>query len=207
MQGFRFEHHHLTSSASRRGIAPRRPESCDSASARVGAQHLARVDVHGHGAGAAVPGGARGRARRAVAAAQPQRRQGRRVRRAAPADRPVAGPPAVLRGVLQLLVHRHLRAAVRLAGGLFDAADDRTRPHPARGPGRRTPQPGPAAQARRGRAGRRPRRARRGHGRAAARLAHGRAARRRRRRRAPRRRATCASSATSFSTSRCWACW
>ena len=49
----------------------------------------------------------------------------------APGDRAVAGPVAVLRGVLQLLVHRDLRAAVRLAGRVPDAADDRTRPQPA----------------------------------------------------------------------------
>ncbi len=37
-------------------------------------------------------------------------------------------PPAVLRGVLQFLVHRDLRAVVHLAGGLPDPpADDRTR--------------------------------------------------------------------------------
>ena len=39
----------------------------------------------------------------------------------------VAEPAAVLRGVLQLLVHRHLRAAVHLSGGLPHPADDRTR--------------------------------------------------------------------------------
>ncbi len=40
-----------------------------------------------------------------------------------PTHRPVAGPAAGLRGVLQLLVHRHLCAAVHLAGRLSDPAD------------------------------------------------------------------------------------
>ena len=73
---------------------------------------------------AAIPG-------RPAAAAQPQRGQGRAVHRRAPDDRAVAGPAAGLRGVLQLLVHRHLRAAVRLAGRLPDPAADRARPQPA----------------------------------------------------------------------------
>ena len=57
--------------------------SCESASARADAQHLAGADLDGHRAGAAVPAGAGRGARRAAAAAQPQREQGRRVHRAA----------------------------------------------------------------------------------------------------------------------------
>ena len=97
----------------------------------MGPQHLAGADIDGHRAGAAVPAGAGRGSRRPAAAAQPQREQGRRVHRAAPGHRAVAGPPAVLRGVLQLLVHRHLRAAVHFARRLPHAADDRARPQPA----------------------------------------------------------------------------
>ena len=66
-----------------------------------------------------------------------------------PGDRPLAERAAGLRRVLQLLVHRHLRAAVRLPRRLPHPADDRARPQPARHPGGRAAQPGPAAQARR----------------------------------------------------------
>ena len=41
-----------------------------------------------------------------------------------------------------------LHAAVRVAAGLPDPADDRARPQPAGNAGARPPQPGPAAQAR-----------------------------------------------------------
>ena len=83
--------------------------------------------------------------------------QGRPVHRRPPDDRAVAGPAAGLRRVLQLLVHRDLRAAVHLAGRLPDPADGRARPQPARHAGAGAAQPGPAAQAphRRGRGRRR----------------------------------------------------
>ena len=112
----------------------------------LGAQYLAHADLDGHRAGAAVPAGAGRHSRRAAAAAQPQRSQGRPVHRRAPDDRAVAGSAAGLRRVLQLLVHRHLRAAVRLAGGLSDPAAGRARPRPAGHPGSRPAQPRPAAQ-------------------------------------------------------------
>ena len=49
----------------------------------VRAEHLAHADVDGYGAGAAVPAGVGGNARRTAAAAQPQRGQGRPVHRPA----------------------------------------------------------------------------------------------------------------------------
>ena len=55
---------------------------------RTAPQHLAHADVDGHGAGAAVPAGAGGDPRRAAAAAQPQRVQGRRS--TSPSTRPSA---------------------------------------------------------------------------------------------------------------------
>ena len=88
----------------------------------------------------------------------------------------MARPAAGLRRVLQLLVHRHLCAAVRLPRRLPDPADDRARPQPARHPGARPAKPGPAAQAHQrgahpGRRGR-PERGGEHHRRPAARLAH-----------------------------------
>ena len=55
---------------------------------RVAPQHLAHADVDGHRAGAAVPAGARRDPRRAAAAAQPQRGQGRQYI----AEHPTIGP-------------------------------------------------------------------------------------------------------------------
>ncbi|CKT33441.1 Uncharacterised protein [Mycobacterium tuberculosis] len=83
----------------------------------------------------------------------------------------MAGRAAGLRRVLQLLVHRHLRAAVRVPRRLSGPADDRARPQPAGYTGRRPAQPGPAAQARPRPAGRRARRPGRHHHGPAARLA------------------------------------
>ena len=129
---------------------PRHAEACGAfASART--EGVAGADLDGHRPGAAVPA-RRGRgARRAAAAAQPQRVQGPPVHRRPPDAGAVAGPAAVVRRVLQLLVHRHLRAAVRLAGGLSDPAHRRASAQPSGRPGARAAQPGPAAQTRRGR--------------------------------------------------------
>ena len=146
------------------------------------AQHLAHADVDGHRAGAAVPARAGRDPRRPAAAAQPQRGQGRAVHRRAPDPRPVAGPAAGLRRVLQLLVHRHLRAAVRLAGRLSYSAADRARPQPAGHAGPRAAQPGPAAQTPRRRRDRRAGRGRRDDVGAAAGLAAHHPTRRRHRR-------------------------
>ena len=55
-----------------------------------GPQHVARVDVDGHRAGVAVPARAGRDTGRAAAAAQPERRQGRRIPGRASGDRPVA---------------------------------------------------------------------------------------------------------------------
>ena len=68
------------------------------------------------------------------------------VHRRASDHRAVAGPSAGVRRVLQLLVHRDLRAAVHLAGGLPDPAADRARPQPACRSGGRAQEPQPAAQ-------------------------------------------------------------
>jgi cytochrome c-type biogenesis protein len=93
---------------------------------------LAHPDVDGHRAGSAVPACAGGHPRRPAPAAQPEPVQGRRVPGTAHADRPMAGPVAGLRRVLQLLVHGDLRVAVHLAGRVPHPATGRARPQPAR---------------------------------------------------------------------------
>ena len=63
-------------------------------------------------------------------------------------DRAVAGPAADVRRVLQLLVHRDLRAVVHLARRLPHPAHHRAHPQPAGHPGSGALQPQPAAPAR-----------------------------------------------------------
>ena len=107
---------------------------------------MARADLHGNRACPAVPARPRCGARRVAPAAQPQRVEGRGLHRPESGDRPVAGPAATVRRVLQLLVHRDLRVAVHLPGGLPDPADRGAHPQPAGHPGTRPAQPEPAAQ-------------------------------------------------------------
>ena len=148
-----------------------------------------------------------GDARRAAAAAQPQRGKVDEYI----AEHPIIGPWLDRLQAFDVFSSFWFTAIyvllfISLVGCLTPRLD-RARPQPACGAGARSAQPGPAAQARRGADHRRPAGAGDGHRRSDCAAGARPSGSTTDTVESLPRRATCASSATWSSTSRCWACW